>query len=305
MTTGVKCSACIDEGSIRGPRMTRGEGNALIVAMLFVAALVTMDTVGGFVSGGAAVVSAVVFLGVFLKLVPFFWRQVIGRTVYLFLDKEGDSHIHRHDPYARGTTPGLKGNRLRYPEGAVLQVRIGGWFRKNKVISLGTGRFWKISHAWNGLDDLRVRDGSGSELRIEWLPDLLKTINRFADVRQIFNALELAEGVRDHLGKGIVSEIAEIEADRARLGRSEHAKKLRVHLGEWLSGVPRIDVQNAEKLIRRWREEVAADRAVATATAATSVAPADPAAADRDAYQKVLDGFQAKRAGSPPAAKGA
>jgi hypothetical protein len=154
--------------------------------------------------------------------------NVAGKTIYIFIDEEGNRHIHSRIPDFEFCHTH-----------SVFKIRVGGYFRKNKVVGRGSDE-WTISHAWGFYDKdendwkITIRDHAGAEItQTPW--ELLSIVGRFRDVKFMFAAYREAEDIRDHLGKGVVRIRAKMFEDRQRLGRSKAAMELRKDLDNLLS----------------------------------------------------------------------
>lgn len=126
-----------------------------------------------------------VVTGIWLLANPLFiWRNVIGRTVYAFQDKELNLHVdkHRPNPYRQFSESGENGETIvrsvPWILDPVFQLRVGGWFRKNRLWKLvdntklvpvfkpgmASGYGWYIKSGWRGLEDFVVSDFVGNAL---------------------------------------------------------------------------------------------------------------------------------------------
>lgn len=113
--------------------------------------------------------------GVFL--LRYIGRNIIGRSVYVSRLRDGTTHVHSFDLGQHGIMPADRGL-------ITVQIRIGGWFRKNEVIWLHPDiyepdRSWSIS-TWDG-SSIELRDRNGEAIVVR-------------DVRRMLDVLQPREG---------------------------------------------------------------------------------------------------------------
>lgn len=251
------CNLCVDEGKIEKPLTLRWLG-----VRLFWGAF-------GIFFGGVYLLFfppkerlflgdlLIIILLIFYVLVAGwrFWRfirlNVIGRTLYLFLDQHDRFHIHN-------TTHDLFPGTLRsYIKGTYFQVRIGGWFRKNRVCN-DQHQHWKIVHCWGDIRTICLRDNWGVEISgLDFdagagaisAQQLLKMVNTYSAVMYVFKKVEQLEKHREQVGRTLVRLIEEIRRSKETMGRSKHAQKLREQLVELSHYFP-------DELVNRWYHEI-------------------------------------------------
>lgn len=193
--------------------------------------------------------------------------SIIGKTFYLFLDKHGKFHVHENNPaVAPVWAVELPEN---HPVGKMFQVRLGGWFRKNRVLGTRLGGsvdpFWEIVHCWDDIRKIRLRDTvTGAEigaLDLYGLNDFpaqraLEVVNRYKAVREIFDHIDEFEGTVAEVGRELIRIIRDIEQSKETMGRSKHAQALREGLNKLMNSFP-------PNLVNQWRKEAEDKKALA------------------------------------------
>lgn len=201
-----------------------------------------------FVISFLVLVVAVIGLGDIFSILR---SNLIGWTYFLFFDHTGQFHIHprRPDVTMKTDTTGF----VVWIHGAIFQVRSGGWFRKNRILNQ-RDKTWRIAHAWDGLKDIRIRDGSLCQLseRPEFLVEVVNTFHYLSGVIHHYKALEC---IAEHLGLTNARLIERIRRERATMGRSEHARAARETLeAAFAEGLPGLT-----QLADRWTKTAIAE----------------------------------------------
>ena len=204
---------------------------------------------------------------------------LIGRTRYLFLDREGRLHVHRFNPvheYAHVAfcDYGSWENYLFHHP--IFKVRSGGVFRRCKVMRHG-GSSWKLSV---GLFDRRIMiiDKVGSRFAIvrelesgpglciterERLKQAIRFVTHFHQLSRVLTTLDQRvefDQAFDAIGTECIELIRLMEASKQTMGRSKHAQLLRERLERVLQKMPAARVET-------WTE-AAAKAEASSATAA-------------------------------------
>ncbi|OGL69281.1 hypothetical protein A3B21_04850 [Candidatus Uhrbacteria bacterium RIFCSPLOWO2_01_FULL_47_24] len=248
MTTKYKrCEECLQDKTV-GPMLWR-ESMYILLYVLFVVLLgstfywlvVDFQAHHYWSVAFLTVVVFLVLILIFLIMTTGLWlfvgRNIIGRILYLFLGQDGTEHIH---------------TALPYPQPAVyIQVRHGGWFRKpGKVVGMAPACFWTVSHAWNGLEVVWIRDKWGHGLALPVLR-LLPIVARFSSVAD-FESMVLG---LDHLGVGVYETIDWLKESRDRT-KSKIGQEARERLEQISAFAP-------PSLRERWLQGLRVRRAAA------------------------------------------
>ncbi len=193
------------------------------------------------------------------EAITFIRCNLIGWTYYCFLDHLGQSHIHRKrpdielPPGAVGTMRGLS---------TAFQVRSGGWFRRNRVLSAWY-QTWRIDRAWDRLEDIRIRDGFRGELAGVGLERLLGVVTQFNYMSGLIAHVHEANAIAEHLGCTNARLIHRILRERATMGRSEHARAAR----EALEAAFATELPGLQDRVDRWRAAAIAEAVTAASSA--------------------------------------
>ena len=179
----------------------------------------------------------------------FLQANVWGSTVYLTLASDGTYHLHTQKPWKADSPLSVD---LR--DCPTMQLRIGGWFRSSRLHSARAMRGYHNSQNWNPAlkcwtgEDLVVRDGLGSCLEGLTPERSLAIVNDFDNVKSMVMAFrDLQEG-HDRFGEGVVGVVRLIQDDKAQMGRSRHAGKIREALEALLA---KVDYRRVEA----WRKK--------------------------------------------------
>jgi hypothetical protein len=166
-------------------------------------------------------------------------RNIIGRTEYAYYDDSGGHY--RMDDFPASSFPSPKW---------FLEYRVGGWFRHNRLyrrIFRGEHCFYndddyKIVHYWQveGWDGetFSLRDSSGQKISGIRLKTLLELASRFQHVESVCVGLLQLAKQRRYLEEGIGGIIKQVLADKVTVGRSRHAKGIRVAMELLLKNIP-------------------------------------------------------------------
>lgn len=268
------CDDCTRPASVRGPR----DRTAVIatIAWLMIGFVSAWFFVSCFTPRGPVwvarwgnlvyaafwisfLVSVAAIVG--LRTLPSILRSnLIGWTYFLFFDHTGQFHIHRRRPDVTKKTD-TTGFVVWIP-GVIFQVRSGGWFRRNRILHQGD-KTWKIVHAWNGLENIRIRDGSYCELAFERPEFLVEAVNTFDYLSGVIHHYKALKRIAEHLGLTNARLIERIRRERATMGRSEHARAAR----ETLEAAFAEDLPGLTQFVDRWTK-----MAIAEATTSSSAA---------------------------------
>jgi len=112
------CKSCVDLSRVKRESTLMLVSQLLAVIVLFASSKeVFSETALKFLYGTGIVMSLFVLLQYFLL-------NVLGTRLFLYLDEEENLHIHKVHWWLKD---------VPYPEGVVLEIWIGGWFRKSKL----------------------------------------------------------------------------------------------------------------------------------------------------------------------------
>lgn len=202
----------------------------------------SLVAVGSVFASVIVVFAAVLLIAFLVNVLEWFFKNFIGRrNYYYFLDEDDRLHIHARklvdDAAWRSWFVKFSHDR------AVLQLRHGGWLRKNAVIGR-RGRFWSVKRAWFGYQDLQIVDAAGNMLlhvyaegQLHGLRKTLQIMNAFRSVSETCKTPESVIAVRNALGVTIYKVLAMISSLRVTMGRSEHAKSIRSLLETCLKAI--------------------------------------------------------------------
>lgn len=188
---------------------------------------------------------------------------LIGQTWYLFLDQEGKLHVHRENPVHLWVPTAFSKYKTWEDflfHHRIFQVRVGGIFRRCKVIAHG-GTPWKLSV---GLFDrhIVVSDPTGSSIALRDVSyhDQRKNIfdmerskrallfvaqhTRVNDAIWFLEDQKVPDAAFNTLGKKCVELIRLMEASRQTMGRSKHAQLLRERLEAIFQEMPEDRVKS-------------------------------------------------------------
>jgi len=218
------------------------------------------------------VVSSYLLCVVFVLYVvgTIFFRNIWGKTVYRFLDKDGFLHTHRENPYD-GCWNLIETSEFDMVLQSVFRVRVGGIFRSNKVLFWGEN-FWTLE-GWDG-EHLVMKDVKEHNRGYVNFPihELLEISNKFVWVMDVFDKLEEANACCDHLGLGVVGLIEEIKASKDTMGKSKHGQRAREALENVLNSNDEIRVLRASRWYEKHEQEKKAREAVKPEDPAIGVA---------------------------------
>lgn len=166
---------------------------------------------------------------------------LIGSMRHHFTDEDGYEHTHRLCP-TDVNSPWHVWWSAHPPYQVCVELRYGGIFRKSRVVNPNADLNLVVKN-WRGDKDVRLveyQDTTGYGPRsLNWgLPTTLHLLRRY---RHMMEIVQSAEGesanirvreqaffVRDRLGVLCWRLLLEIQGDRTRLGRSQHAVKIRL-----------------------------------------------------------------------------
>lgn len=186
--------------------------------------------------------------------------NLIGWTHFLFFDHTGQFHIHRRRPDVtkRTDTTGV----VVWIPGVIFQVRSGGWFRKNRILHQ-SGKTWRIAYAWEGLEDIRIRDGFLCQLAYQEPEFLVEVVNTFHYLSGVIHHYKALKRIAEHLGLTNARLIERIKRERATMGRSEHARAAR----ETLEAAFAESLPGLTQLSDRWTKMAIAEAAASGTSA--------------------------------------
>ena len=164
----------------------------------------------------------------------FLWRNVVGTCFFLFKDKDGCIHRHRHDPLPpeRATVDGCyvvgrdaDDNGILMPKSnIVLRICLGGWWQRSKVFH--NERDWHVVESWKGVVKLHIGAVNWFPLTLsifekdEYLLPALRIIGSDISLGTIVNQGFAFQELVVFLDKAI-------EESRVGLGQSQHARLIR------------------------------------------------------------------------------
>lgn len=170
-----------------------------------------------------------------LRLSQFFRNNVWGRHYHLFYDDKGDYHCHEYHGicsfiFSCQVDGKDESRQAQYP---IFRVRSGGWFRGNLIITLGRtlDTHWHFVRGWGRGRDFVIADYFGNRItqNSDAATDLLKIVEHCESVHDFWGKFLLAKEARDELASWVDEVLKMIEANRD-MGRSEHAKQIRIFL---------------------------------------------------------------------------
>lgn len=254
------CEQCAEAKRLRGPGSKKW-----VAACLLVGLAATVACVGVLIIPPALHVVGLMFFAVALvAFVAVLGRNGLGATVYVCKTRDGVMHRHLDQPrrvggvgeYAeqyvtnrplflnvmnpeRGTAATAK--RLLV-DGLILQLRVGGWFRRNVILDKGGLPMfsWRILHGWDGFR-LHICDRKGRGLSNLSAHRVLDIVTRFVSVEGMEMELRRAEATRDHLIERSFALIDEMNGPIGGARKSKHGQRARGALEETLVKIKEHD----------------------------------------------------------------
>lgn len=260
------CDECISEETFYGLSRLGTPAGSIIISLLCISlpcvTFLYLGLVGGPIHPEVMVpISALVATVVAVSAALGGWT---GTTLLVFATKDGCWHVHEPNrgfriladrngciaPMGRQTynhhLRGMKPLDWMRPEleclvvWPVLQVRVGGFFRRSRLlwgprgITGGTVSSWHLKNHWNGLRQTVLLDRERRPLSLPmgdpWIPELLKCLAFCGEVDTLIAHLML-DRERFLLLKESLQGLAQrIEGSKETLGRSKHAQLIRQEL---------------------------------------------------------------------------
>ena len=195
-------------------------------------------------------------LGACLALV---FRNVIGRGRWLFFDQNGVFHCHPQKPqFVPGqdyltTCRSVYGDPTSLPvKGYLVHARLGGWFRRNELISYDGWPSTELSaSSWDFRADLTIREKYKGRICFSSAEETLMMINQFGSVQGIYDALR-RRSQQSNWYETLMFGISALD-DRNLFGRSLKAKVLK---GKLSSAMRDERALRADVLLDEFRQEV-------------------------------------------------